>query len=96
MTGTIHHTLSPASRLAAMDPAFMVCLGEASGTPGLVAEFDRLQGANLSRRGCPLDLMIDDATGRMDADLAAFVEFVREAVYERLPSDALDGLRRSA
>jgi hypothetical protein len=50
----------------------------------LVAEFDRLHKSNLSRRGTGLDLMIDDAAGRTDADVRAFAEFVREFIYDRV------------
>jgi len=78
------------------DPAFLRCLHEAAATPELVREFDRLSGTNLARRGTPLDLMIDDATGRTDDALGQFVTFVREAIYERLPQKALDDLAGSS
>jgi len=67
-----------------LDPLFNECIKEAAGMPDLVKEFDRLNGTNLSRKGSPLDLMIDDSTGRMSSDLGKFVEFVREFVYEPL------------
>jgi hypothetical protein len=50
-------------------------------TPELVAQFDRLTGANLARKGAPINLMVDDATGKTNEDVAKFVEFVREFVY---------------
>jgi hypothetical protein len=62
------------------DPFFLACL-RAAATPELVAEFDRLSGANLARRGTPLDLMIDDATGRAHDDMGKFVAFVRDCIY---------------
>jgi hypothetical protein len=69
--------------------SYMDCLMECAGTPELVAEFDRLRGANLSRRGSGLDLEIDRATGRLNADMQAFCEFVYECVYARLPPEAV-------
>lgn len=79
-------TTSPA---VLADPAFIACLGAAVNNRELVAEFDRLAGANLSMRGSNLDLALDQATGRMDADAERFVDFVREAVFERLPAEVL-------
>ena len=73
------------------DPVFLLCLREAAATPELVEQFDRLSGTNLARRGSPLDLMIDDATGRTDAALIGFVEFVRVAVYEPLTATKEEG-----
>jgi hypothetical protein len=67
---------------------FCECLAVCTRTPGLVSEFDRLTGCNLSGRGSPLELEIDRVTGRMDADFARFVEFVRDCVWDRLPADA--------
>ncbi len=61
----------------------------AANTPELVAEYDRLSGTNLSRRGTPLDLMIDDAVGRQEKEMHGFVEFVRECIYERIPRECI-------
>ena len=47
----------------------------------LVAEFDRLTGANLSMKGNGLELMIDEATGKRHDDIAAFVAFVHEFIW---------------
>lgn len=68
-----------------LDPWFHCCLAEAANNRELIREFDRLYGHNLSRRGAPLDLLVDDASGRMEVGVAAFCEFVRECVYERCP-----------
>jgi len=51
-----------------------------AGNKELVKEFDRLNGSNLLRAGTPLDLAIDDASGRTAADVAKFAEFVRVIV----------------
>ena len=66
------------------DPWFVTCLIATIDTPELVVEFDRLYGANLTRRGTGLDLMIDDATGRTGDDLDRFTDFVRDCVYSRV------------
>lgn len=63
---------------------FFDVLTECIGNRELVGEFDRLSGSNLSGRGAPIERMIDEATGRNDADLAAFVNFVFECVFIRL------------
>ena len=84
------------SNLPYYDPAFLRCILEAAKIPELVFEFDRLQGSNLSRKGSALDLMVDDATGRIDDDLAAFVDFVHKAVYQRLDPDVLADLRKES
>ncbi len=75
------------------DPAFLACLHTAAANQELVVEFDRLNGSNLSRKGSVLDLLIDDSTGRTDAGVQEFVEFVKTCIYERLPPDVLESLR---
>ena len=46
--------------------------------PDLLRQYDRLNGTDLSRRGSPIDLMIDDACGKMDADARGFFDFCME------------------
>jgi len=60
---------------------FLQCLREAAANKELVAEFDRLNGSNLSFRGAPIEIALDQATGRQREELQKFVEFVRDAVY---------------
>ena len=48
----------------------------------LVRQFDRIYGANLSRRLSPLENKIDVASGKEKADMEAFVKFVREFIYD--------------
>ena len=55
----------------------------------LIENFDRLRGTNLSRRGSPIELMIDDSTGRLQHDLSLFCAFVFEFVWIRLPLTCL-------
>ena len=53
----------------------------------LVAEFDRLQGTNLSRSGTPFDLAIDDAGGRLEREMPMFVAFVADVIWDRIPHE---------
>lgn len=69
---------------ALADPFFHLCLSRAAGSEELVAEFDRLTGFNLSLKGPAVVLEIDKSTGCLDQGLAAFVEFVFDAVYSRI------------
>jgi hypothetical protein len=64
---------------------FLTCVSASAANPELVRNFDRLQGTNLSMRGAPLDLMIDQAAGRLDSDVNKFLDFVWEYVFTRLP-----------
>ena len=75
------------------DPAFQACLRQSIDVPELVAQFDRLYGANLVTRQAPLASMIDQATGKQEDDVRWFVEFVHNAIYLRLPSEAIHALR---
>lgn len=56
--------------------------------PELVANYDRLRGTNLSRRGTDMDLLIDDACKRTESEIPGFVAFVWECVWTRLPPEA--------
>lgn len=56
-------------------------LQHCAGNKELVTQFDRLTGSNLSLKGAPLDVAIDKASGRTDAELAAFVAFVFNFVW---------------
>jgi hypothetical protein len=67
--------------------SYMRCLEEAIGTPELIRSFDRLYGYNISRRGAPLELAIDDATGFTEAGIIEFMNFVWEFVFTRIPID---------
>ena len=60
---------------------FEQVLMHCAATPDLVTQFDRLTGSNLARKGAPINLMVDDATGKTNDDVAAFVAFVREFIY---------------
>lgn len=84
-------TIGRALAIALADPAFMEVLMVVAANAELVREFDRLYGSNLSRRGTPLELEIDDATGRTNADLGAFVAFVYECVWLRVAGDSATG-----
>lgn len=63
---------------------FEDCLRAATSSPEMVREFDRLCGTNLTRQGTPLELAIDDSTGRLETDFEKFVSFVAEYVWAPL------------
>ena len=52
-----------------------------------VANFDRLRGTNLLRQGSNLDLAIDKATGRQEAEMTLFIKAVWDLVWCRLPRE---------
>lgn len=66
---------------------FLGCVLRSLDNDELVAQFDRLTGRNVGRKGSPLDLVIDEATGRQADDLDAFIAFVRDVVWDRLPAE---------
>lgn len=82
--------------MAYADPAFQLCLHDAIETRELVQQFDRLYGATLTTRATPLERMIDKATGKADDDMRAFVEFVHDGIYLRLPDEAIFAMRAAA
>ena len=67
--------------------AFARVLRLAAGKPEMVAEFDRLHGSNLARRGDADELAGDVESGRLEADLARFAEFVHAALWMKLPDE---------
>lgn len=93
--GRVPHQDTPdpdagASAMAqALAQAFATCVLISFENREFVDAFDRLHGTNLSRRSSPLDLAIDDAAGRMSAELRTFVEFVRESVWDRIGTQAI-------
>jgi hypothetical protein len=70
---------------------FNECVLYCAGSRGLVAQFDRLTGSNLCMRGTPVDLMVDEATGRQREELVRFMAFVFECIWTRLPEEAFSG-----
>lgn len=81
---------------AYVDPAFLGCLREAAAAPELVRQFDRLYGADLSAKRSPIERMVDQATGKLDDDTAAFVAFVHDSIYLRVPDDVIAHMREKA
>ncbi|WP_440986253.1 hypothetical protein ACQHIH_21370 (plasmid) [Xanthomonas sontii] len=82
----------PLSELLATLPVndrapFLDSLVRAAQMPDLVAQFDRLTGSNLSRRGTPIERLVDVASGRVDAELRLFCEFILGVMWQRLPTD---------
>lgn len=62
---------------------FAACLGQCVANQELISNYDRLRGTNLSLRGSGLSLAIDQATGRVDAEIRDFIEFCWEYVFLR-------------
>lgn len=81
--------------LALTDPAFVRCAHEAIEMPELVANFNRLYGASLGA-GSPLERAIDAATGKGEDDMRAFINFVHDGIYLRLPDEAIEAFRAAA
>ena len=78
---------------ALSDPAFIACLRESLATPEFLEQFDRLYGSNLATRSSPIEAMSDNAAGKIDDDMRGFVAFIHDAVYLRIPGDAIADLR---
>lgn len=63
---------------------FFEAMLAAARQPGLLEEFDRLNGTNLCMKGTTIDRHIDAATGRVSDDINKFIKFVEECVVDRL------------
>lgn len=70
---------------------FEQCVIECARNQELIQGFDRLTGTNLQLRGAPIEIMIDEATGRLSDDVRRFVSFVDEWIWTPL----LEGERKS-
>lgn len=64
---------------------FAECVLRASEDASLVADFDRLRGTNVGLRGSPLEVAVDIGSGRLESEMALFLDFVRDCVWDRLP-----------
>lgn len=63
---------------------FKECVMYCAGNKTLVSEFDRLRGTNLSLLGNPIELMVDEATGKLNDELELFCDFVYECIWTRI------------
>jgi hypothetical protein len=63
--------------------SFMECLKKCINETELVANYDTLRGTNISHRSSAIDLEIDRATGRFDAEIEGFIEFCWEYIFLR-------------
>lgn len=70
---------------------FEDALRAAAANHELLVEYDRLNGTNLSRKGTPLDLKIDDATGRTEEEFRTFAKFVFEYIWLSVLEDRFRG-----
>lgn len=66
---------------------FPDCVLECSRNRDLIAQFDRLTGSNLSLKGAPIELMVDEATGKLADDVRQFTAFVYDVVWLTLIKD---------
>lgn len=78
-------TSPPGAELLRLEPWLRMCAGNCE----LLANYDRLRGTNLSGRGSPIDRLIDEATGKLEAEALAFFDWCRE-LFERLGWEAAD------
>jgi len=60
---------------------FLECVHACAANRELLSEFDRLNGTNLSLKGAPIELMVDEASGRLADDVADFVAFVAQCIW---------------
>lgn len=60
---------------------FEECLLECGKNAEMVKQFDRLRGTNLQLKGSPLELAVDDASGRLQSDVTLFSAFVYEYIW---------------
>ena len=64
---------------------FLDCLMMAAQNGSLLREFDRRRGTNLSLQGAPIEIAVDEASGRLNHDLKLFIEFVWNDIFLRMP-----------
>lgn len=60
---------------------FYQCLMECISMRELVEQFDRLYECNLLRKGHPINIMAEEATGKMKDDMKKFVDFCWKYVF---------------
>lgn len=60
---------------------FAECVLETAKSRELLEQYDRLNGTNLSMRGSAIEIMVDQATGRVETEIPGFVAFVYECVW---------------
>lgn len=65
--------------------SFLQCAEATLETPELLTQIDRLYGTNLKGKGAPIELAIDNATGRMKHDMEKFCRFVWNYIFTRVP-----------
>lgn len=82
-----------AERLAIEAASIEATLQVALANPALLAEYDRLAGTNLGRRGSVLDHAVDDATGRSADDLRGFLVFAKDALWDRADEATRNAVR---
>lgn len=69
------------------EECFIHCLNDHE----LLKEFDRLRGTSLSGSGSLMSELVDVASGKRTLDLAEFLKFVKECVWDRMPQESRMG-----
>lgn len=68
---------------------FQECVMECFDNRELVEQFNRLHGTSLGVGG--INGAVDEASGKREADMLAFIEFVRDCIWDRLTPEPLTG-----
>lgn len=55
----------------------MICLGNKE----FVTQFDRLTGTNISKKGTPIEILVDESTGYFDKGFREFLEFCWDYIF---------------
>ena len=93
------YDLAPHIRVMLINPVFVAMLHESILNKGLVAQYNRLTGANFSITMAPpksaIEALIDQSTGFNslninENELLKFIEFVYENIWLTLPSSVID------
>jgi len=68
---------------------FEAVLRECAANTEFLASFDQLTGSNLRLVGAPVNVAVDLASGRIDAEVQRFAAFVHDTVWCRFPRQLL-------
>lgn len=79
-----------------LGPGFLYCVLQTFDTDELVQQFNRLYSCSLNVAKTPIERLVDDATGKLEGDIAKFVNFVHECVWTRLDHQTRTALTEEA
>ena len=66
------------------------CIMKAAENKELIAQYDRLNGTNLSLNGSVIDLMVDKSSGRQKSEIEGFIKFVHDVIYTPIAKEQCD------